>query len=70
MNNYRQDYVPILKAINMQCTAEEQEWIIRIILKGKNVFLPRYIHSDNNLLKTCISQYVNEGSYQRSIRMR
>ncbi|KIR37254.1 hypothetical protein I307_00236 [Cryptococcus deuterogattii 99/473] len=29
----RAEYVPILKAINMQCTAEEQEWIIRIILK-------------------------------------
>ncbi|OXC65372.1 DNA ligase 4 [Cryptococcus neoformans] len=33
----QQDYVPILKAINMQCTAEEQEWIIRIILKDLHI---------------------------------
>ncbi|KGB77341.2 hypothetical protein CNBG_3179 [Cryptococcus deuterogattii R265] len=31
------EYVPILKAINMQCTAEEQEWIIRIILKDLHI---------------------------------
>jgi DNA ligase-4 len=28
------DYVPILRKINQQCTPVEQEWIIRIILKG------------------------------------
>lgn len=33
----QKDYVPILKAINMQCTAEEQEWIIRIILKDLHI---------------------------------
>ncbi|WVW81787.1 hypothetical protein I302_103784 [Kwoniella bestiolae CBS 10118] len=30
----QQEYVPILRQINQQCTAAEQEWIIRIILKG------------------------------------
>lgn len=28
------EYVPILRKINQQCTAVEQEWIVRIILKG------------------------------------
>jgi DNA ligase-4 len=30
------DYVPILRKINQQCTPVEQEWIIRIILKGES----------------------------------
>lgn len=30
------EYVPILRKINQQCTAVEQEWIIRIILKGES----------------------------------
>lgn len=29
------EYVPILRKINQQCTPVEQEWIIRIILKGQ-----------------------------------
>lgn len=29
------EYVPILRKIHQQCTAVEQEWIIRIILKGQ-----------------------------------
>lgn len=32
----RSDYVPILRRMNEQCTALEQEWIIRIILKGSS----------------------------------
>ena len=28
------EYVPILRKVNQQCTPVEQEWIIRIILKG------------------------------------
>lgn len=32
----RHEYVPILRKINQQCTPVEQEWIIRIILKGKS----------------------------------
>lgn len=28
------EYVPILRKINQQCTAVEQEWIVRIVLKG------------------------------------
>jgi DNA ligase-4 len=31
------EYVPILRRINQQCTPVEQEWIIRIILKGRLV---------------------------------
>ncbi|KAK8845565.1 hypothetical protein IAR55_006280 [Kwoniella newhampshirensis] len=31
------DYVPILRKINQQCTAAEQEWIIRIILKDLRI---------------------------------
>lgn len=30
----RAEYVPILRRVNEQCTPTEQEWIIRIILKG------------------------------------
>jgi hypothetical protein len=33
------EYVPILRKINQQCTAVEQEWIVRIILKGMPVFM-------------------------------
>ncbi|OCF31187.1 DNA ligase 4 [Kwoniella heveanensis BCC8398] len=33
----QQDYVPILRKINQQCTAAEQEWIIRIILKDLRI---------------------------------
>ena len=36
------EYVPILRKINQQCTAVEQEWIVRIILKG--VHLPGDSH--------------------------
>ncbi|KAK4686832.1 DNA ligase 4, partial [Tremellales sp. Uapishka_1] len=33
----KEEYVPILKKINRQCTAAEQEWIIRIILKDLRI---------------------------------
>ncbi|WVR03601.1 hypothetical protein IAU60_000593 [Kwoniella sp. DSM 27419] len=33
----QQEYVPILRKINQQCTAAEQEWIIRIILKDLRI---------------------------------
>lgn len=35
----RNEYVPILRRINEQCTPVQQEWIIRIILKGQSVDL-------------------------------
>jgi DNA ligase-4 len=33
---FREQIIPILRKINQQCTAVEQEWIIRIILKGES----------------------------------
>jgi DNA ligase-4 len=32
------EYLPVLRKINQECTPKEQEWIIRIILKGERFF--------------------------------